>query len=192
VAGVEKFERDARTELARRVQVQRFEQLHQRIHVFFVVQRLEKVLAVATALLVHIFEVALLEKARIAQKYAAKLARRLPCEDPAPETLLYELREVAGVVYVRVGEYHVIDLSGIDRQIAVFLERFLAVALIKAAIEKNPLSTGFNKVHGTGRCTSGSKKCDFHILFLPVYDFILVGNYTISIFFIRNGDNQWD
>jgi hypothetical protein len=91
-----------------------------------------------------------------------------------------------------MGKNDVIYRPGIEWQMAVFFERLFPASLIQSAIEKNPLSTGFNKVHGTGRCTSGSKKCDFHILFLPVYDFILVGNYTISIFFIRNGDNQWD
>ena len=192
VSRIVERERQPWCDLGGRRQMNRRHQLHQTVDILFVVKLLKKPLALGPALLVNIFDVTPLQEAGVAQQNIAKINRLAAGEHASPEPMLHQLRKIAGMVDMGMGKDHEIDGLCINGEIAVLLEGLLAVALIKAAIEKNPLSTGFNKVHGTGCCTSGSKKCDFHILFLPVYDFVLVGNYTISIFFIRNGDNQWD
>ncbi len=65
VPGVEELQRDPRRDLPRRVQMDGREELHQRVHVAFLVERLEEVLALLAPLFVHDLQVALLQKARI-------------------------------------------------------------------------------------------------------------------------------
>ena len=135
MAGVEELERDSAADLARLVHVRRDEQLHERVHVALVVERLERLLALLAALLVDVFEVALLQEARVAQHDVAEVGRGLPREHAAAEALPDELRQVAAVVDVRVREYNVVDFRGIDGKVPVLLERLLAVALVEPAVK---------------------------------------------------------
>ena len=102
VAGVEEFECDARGDFARRMQMRRDEKLHKGIDVRLFVKGLEEFFAFAFALLVDVFEVALLEEAGVAQHNVAKFGCGLAGEDAAAEALAHELWKVARVVDVGV------------------------------------------------------------------------------------------
>ena len=147
VPGVEELESHAPAYLPRLVHVRRLEEMHQRVHVGLFVQRLEELLALPAALLVHILEIALLEKARIAKHDVAKLCSGLSREDAAPEALPDKLRQVAGMVYVRVREYDVVYGRRVHRKVAVLLERLLAMSLVQSAVEEDPLSVRLDEMH---------------------------------------------
>ena len=144
VTRVEEFKRDSRGDFARRVQMNRREELHEDVHVAFVIEWLKQVLAITPALLVHVFEVALLEKARISEENVAKFHGGLPREHAPAESLADELRQIAGVVDVGVRKNHVVNRFRIDRQIAVLFERLLAATLIESAVEKYALPIGLD------------------------------------------------
>ena len=162
VARVEELERDAAADLARLVQVRRHEELHARVYVALLVQRLEELLALLAALLVHVLEVALLQEARVAQHDVAQVRRRLAREDAPREALPHELREVARMVDVRMREDHVVDRLGVDREVTVLLERLLAVPLVEPAVEQDPLAVGLDEVHRPRRRLCRSVEGNFH------------------------------
>ena len=103
--------------LARLVHVCRHKELHQRVDVAFLVKRLEGPLPFLAALLVDVLEVALLEKARVAQHHVAQVGRGLPCEHAPAKALPDKLRQVAAVVDVRMGKNYIVDLRGVDREV---------------------------------------------------------------------------
>ena len=147
MAGVEELERHAAAYLARLVHVGRHKQLHQRVDVMFVVQRLEELLAFPAAPFVDVFEVALLQEARVPQHYVAEVRRGLTREHPAPEALPDKLRQVPGMVDVRVRQYHIVYLGSVNRKVAVLLKGLLAMALIETALEEYPLAVRLEKMH---------------------------------------------
>ena len=167
--GVEELERHPSAYLARLVHVGRHEQLHQRVDVAFFVKRLEQLLAFPAAPLVDVFEIALLEKARVAQHYVAQIGRGLPCEHPSAEPLPDELGEVPAMVYVRMGENYVVDLGRIDREVPVLLERLFAMSLVQPAIEQYPLSVRLDQMHGPGRRLCRSVEGYSHALIIPKF-----------------------
>ena len=140
VSRIEELEGYAARDLAWFVHVCRHEKLHECVDVGLLVQRLEKLLALAPALLVYVFQVALLQKARVAQHHVAQLGRRLAGEDASAEPLPDKLRQVARVVYMGMGEYDVVDRLRVDRKVPVLLEGFLAVALIESAIKQSSVA----------------------------------------------------
>ena len=146
------------------MEVNGLHQLHQRLHVTFIVEFLKEVLALRLALLVDVFEVALLQEAGIAQHDVTELAGLGAGEHASAEPGPHELRQVAGMVDMGVGEDHVVDRLGIDRKVAVLFERLLAVPLIETAVQKNPLAAGFDEMHGASRGAGRTEKCDFHPL----------------------------
>ena len=137
-------------------------QLHQRIDVRLVVKLLEEFLALRLALLVHVLHVTPLEEAGVAEHYVAEVDGLASREDPSAKARLHELRQVAGVVDVRVGEDHVVDGLRIDRQVAVLLERLLAMPLVESAVKQDALSARLDEVHGSGRRSGSAKKRDLH------------------------------
>ena len=119
--------------------------------------------------LVYVLQVALLQEARVSQHDVAELRRRLPREDAPAEALAHELRQVAGVVDVRVGEDHVVDLRGIDWEVPVLFERLLAVVLVQPAVEQYPLAVRFYKMHGAGRRLRRSVESYSHAMIIPKF-----------------------
>ena len=167
VTSIEKLKRYSAAYLARRVHVRRNKELHQRIDVAFLVKRLKWLLAFLATLLVDVLEVALLEKARVAQHHVAQVGRGLPCEHASAKALPDELRQVAAVVDVRVGEDHVVDLRGIDWEVPVLFERLLAVALVQPAVEQYPLAVRFYKMHGASRRLRRPVESYSHAMIIP-------------------------
>ena len=100
VSGVEEFEGDAGGDFARRMEMRWDEELHEGIDVRFFVEGLEEFFAFAFALLVDVFEVALLEEAGVAEHDIAEFGCGLAGEDAAAEALAHELWKVARVVDV--------------------------------------------------------------------------------------------
>ena len=162
VACVEELKRDAARDLARLVHVRRDEELHERVDVGLLVQRLEELLPFLAALLVDVVEVALLQEARVAQHDVAEVRRRLAREDAPGEALPHELRKVPRVVDVRMGENDVVDRLRIDREVSVLLERLLAVPLVEPAVEQDALAVRLDEMHGPRRRLSRSVESDFH------------------------------
>ena len=100
VAGVEELEGDAGRDFAWRMEMRWDEELHEGIDIRLFVEGFEEFFAFAFALLVDVFEVALLEEAGIAQHDIAKFGCGLAGEDAAAEALAHELWKVARVVDV--------------------------------------------------------------------------------------------
>ena len=66
VSGIVECKRQPRRNHGGRVQMDRRHQLHQTVDILFVVKLFEKPLALGSALLVHVFDIAPLEKAGVA------------------------------------------------------------------------------------------------------------------------------
>ena len=162
VARVEELERNAWSDFARRMQMRRNEKLHKGIDVRFFVEGLEEFFAFAFALLVDVFEVALLEEAGVAQHNVAKFGCRLAGEDAAAKALAHELGKVARVVDVRVGKDDVVDCFWVDGKVSILLEGFLTMALEEAAIEEDTFTVGFEEVHRASCGLSRAVECEFH------------------------------
>ena len=95
VARVEERERDALEYLERLVQVERHQKRQERLDVLLRVQRLEEVLALRAALLVHVLEVAHLQETAVAQHHVDEVDRRRTCVHLAAEPAPHELGQVA-------------------------------------------------------------------------------------------------
>ena len=134
VPRVEERERDALEYLARLVQVERLEERDQRVDVLLRVERLEQVLALRAALLVHVLEVAHLQEAAVAQHHVDEVDRGRARIDLAAEPAPHELRQVARMVDVGVREDHRVDGRGVHRHVPVPLERLFAVPLVEPAV----------------------------------------------------------
>ena len=50
----------------------------------------------------------------------------------------------------------------VEREVSVFLKSFFTFALIESAVEKNSGSVEIHKMHGSGSCSGGSVKSNFH------------------------------
>ena len=180
---IEKFKSDSRGDFARRVQMDRNEKLHEDIYITFAIEWLKQVLAITPALLVHVFEVALLEKARISEENVAKFHGGLPREHAPAESLADELRQIAGVVDVGVRKNHVVNRFRIDRQIAVLFERLLAATLIESAVEKYALSIGLDEVHRASCGVSCSVECYLHAV-------IIAHDEDVCTCFLKHGGHS--
>lgn len=116
--------------------------------------------------LIHLIEeiaVALLNAARIRQHNLAQIARRMRRIDIAVKTVLHQIRQIARMVDMRMGQHHAIDRFRIEiGKIPVDPQRFLAPALIHAAIQQNAPSVHLKQMLGPCRRTCRSTEMYFH------------------------------
>src|SRR6185369_6540592 len=83
-------------------------------------------------------------------------------EDGTAEAVLHQCRQVAAVVYVRVGKDH--RVNGIARkgEVAVDPVCVFAPALEEPAVEKVSLAAGFEHVHGAGDGAGSAPERELH------------------------------
>jgi len=111
-----------------------------------------------------------LDEGGIEEHGAAKVARGGGGEDGTLETAGGEVREVAGVVDVGVGEDNGVDFGGGEGEVFIALGGFRAAALIHAAIEEEAPDAGLNLVHGAGDGARGAAESDLHnLMSVPCY-----------------------
>src|SRR5262249_25603908 len=96
----------------------------------------------------------------IPQHNAGKGARGGRAVDRPRETLLDEVGKVATVVDVRMAEQDSIDILGSEGKLAVAADALGAMALKKAAVQKDGTATRVHAVHRTRYCPSSPPKGD--------------------------------
>ena len=162
VAGVVEAQRDARPDAQGPAVSQPHEIGQAGYGILHGVDRLDRRQPLAGAPLVHVGHVLFLDVAAVPQHGAAQVARGGSGVDIAPEAVLDQVRDVAGVVDVRVGEDHRVDGAAVEGQIAVPLEGFLAPALKQATFQQQAKSVDLNQVHGAGDGADRPDELDAH------------------------------
>jgi len=124
-----------------------FEALHGGVYVVEAVERLEEVLALARTFLVDVFDVFDLEVCGVAEHDVAQVYGGGCREDVAAEAIAYEGGDVSAVVDMGVAEEYLVDRGGVEGEVAVAFEGFLALALHESAVEEDARIVDFEQVH---------------------------------------------
>lgn len=82
--------------------------------------------------------------------------------DFAVETVATKDRDDATVVNVGVAEDHGVDGGGIEGEFGAVFDGFVAMALIKAALDQEALAIDFEEVFGAGGAFGGAEEGQFH------------------------------
>ena len=165
VAGVVEGQRHAVAERHRALVADADELAQAALGVFLEIEWLDGRQVVFGAVLVEPFGVLLLDMRAVCQHDLAEVAGGESGVDVAAEALLAEVREIAAVVDVGVGEDHDVDFAGVEvREAAVDLVAFLAVSLIEAAVEEDAGAVDFEQVLGSGGGAGGTAEFEFHEL----------------------------
>ena len=121
---------------------------------------------VNAAALVHLVDkgaVVLLDAGGVRQHDLAKVARGVRAVHIPLEPLLHQIGKVPGMVDVRMGKNHHVHICRRKiRKILVDVPRFLAPALIHAAIQKNSAPVHLQQMLGPRRRTCRAAKMNFH------------------------------
>ncbi len=91
-------------------------------------------------LLIDVLHVLLLNMAAIEEHGAAQVSRSRGADNPASEALLHQVRDIARMINMGVGQHHDVDGRGREGEFPVPPPGFLAFALVQAAVEKNALT----------------------------------------------------
>ena len=110
------------------------------------------------AVAVREFRVALLYLGAVEQQEFAEVGRGRRAEHPTPEPLAHELRQIAGMVEVRVGEHHVVDRRRIDRESRPILQAQVLQSLEQAAVHKDAAPTHAKQMARSGDGPGGAQK----------------------------------
>src|SRR5262249_31735604 len=70
--------------------------------------------------------------------------------------------EVAAMINVRVAQHHRVERFGVEGEIAIALDGFLALALKEAALQQQPRAVDFEQIHRAGRRARGAEEMDLH------------------------------
>ena len=110
------------------------------------IQRRVGRLPLAGAFFVGVFHVGCLNFGRIRQHDLAKIAGRRRGINISPVSLAGQVGQVPAVVNMGVGKHHGGQRCGIIRKVSIPVVGFLAMPLVKAAIQQNPLAIDSNEV----------------------------------------------
>jgi len=90
----------------------------------------------------------------------------IPCRERAVNvavvTLAAEVRQVAAMIDVRVAQDDRVNLFGIERELAIALDRFLAFALEEPAFEEKAVAVDLEEVHRARGRASRAEETDLH------------------------------
>ncbi len=103
-----------------------------------------------------------LDLGRVGQHHCGQIPRGEGRVDVPPEALTTEVRQVSAVIDMCVAEHDGVQRGGIKGKPAVALDRFVPVALIKAAFHQDSASVDLNEVHRSSGGPGGSKEVDVH------------------------------
>ena len=106
--------------------------------------------------------VLLLDVGGINEHDAAQVAGGVGAMDRPGVALFDEIRQVAGVVNVRVAQDDGINRSWIERKIRVALGGFLAMPLEKATFEQQPFAIDLEQIHRAGGGARRAEEMDLH------------------------------
>ena len=156
------------------------EAAHDARNVVKVVQRLDLRAAAAQRFARFPLCVRHLDVRAVAQHDVAERGRRRACVHRAAEALLVQQRQVAGVVYVRVGQQDEINAAGADGQLLVHEN---VLALLHAAVDTAALVADLDESAAAGDFVRRAQECYLHIIRLRIefVGFIIVF-YTIKNF----------
>jgi len=93
---------------------------------------------------------------------AAQVARGEGAMDVAGVSLLHQIRQVARVIHVRVAQDDGVNLLRIERETAVALDGFLAMALEETAFEQQPFAVDLEQIHRAGGGARRAEEVDLH------------------------------
>jgi len=93
---------------------------------------------------------------------AAKVARGISAMDGAIVTLLDEIRQVAGVVNVRVAQDDGVNLVRVEGKAAVAVRGCFAMALIQTTFEQQTFAVDLDEIHGAGGGARRAEEVEFH------------------------------
>ena len=106
--------------------------------------------------------VLLLDVRGVNEHDAAQVARGVGAMDRAVVALLGEVRQVAGMINVRVAQDDGVHLLRVEGKTAVAVGGFLAVALEEAAFEQQPFAVDLDEIHRAGGGARRAEEMDFH------------------------------
>ena len=106
--------------------------------------------------------VVFLNVGRVAQHPVAEIHGGGSGINRAGESVFRQRRQVAAMVDVRVRKDDGIHRRAGKRQMAVLVVGVFATALVKAAIQKDPLAARLQQMHGTRDSAGRTPKCELH------------------------------
>ena len=168
---------DARSQLNALVVVHTHEQLHGRLGVLHGIHGLHQLGTGALGLAVLPLGLELLDVGRVPQHDTAQLHRGVGGVDFAPEAVAHQQRQHTGVVDVRMGSQHPVDLAGCHRDGLVLVD---IPALLHAAVDQEPTTRGFQQRTAAGDLMVRAQKRDLHPKTPPVIQANFSGRPAVS------------
>lgn len=119
-------------------------------------------LVLRESLAVGVFGILLLQIAAVFKDQLGHIARGLGCEDAAAKAVAHQLRQIAGMVEMGMGQHDGVDAGGLDRQgLPIQLAQVLE-ALEQATVDQDALSIMsqemFRASDGAGTAQRGQRK----------------------------------
>ena len=152
---------------------------HERVNVVNGVHRSVPVLARAFGAAVLPHSLRLLDVSRIGEHDGGKVACGARRIHRTAESVFYEQRQLARMVYMRMCEKNKIDIGGRTGQLAVFV---YIGTLLHSAVNKYFSAAGFKQGAGAGHLVCRSEKVYFHMLPPCVFG----NSIIIRIFYEKN------
>ena len=121
-------------------------------------------LAFAGAFFVGVFDVGGLDPGGVGQHNLAEVAGGGGGVDVSAVALAGEVGEIPAVVDVGVGEDHGGEVGRVEGEMFVAVVGFLAVPLVKPAVEQDALAIDLDEVLGAGGGAGGAVEGDFHVV----------------------------
>jgi hypothetical protein len=116
---------------------------------------------------VRVVGFAFLQVPAVAQQDLAQILGSRRTEYASGETVLYEQRQIAGMIEMRVRQHDLVDFSGCDRERRPITQPQGFVSLEQPAVDEDFLCSGIEQIAGTRYGTCGAEKfetqgCGWH------------------------------
>ena len=177
VAHIHEPHLDARSQLDALFVVHTHEQLHGRLGVLHGIHGLHRLGTGALGLAVLPLGLELLDVGGVPQHDTAQFHRGVGGVDFAPEAVAHQQRQHTGVVDVRMGSQHPVDLAGCHRDGLVLVD---ILALLHAAVDQEPTARGFQQRTAAGDLMVRAQKRDLHPKTPPVIQASFSGRPAVS------------
>ena len=127
-----------------------------------VIQRLHQGIACALRLPVLPLRFKFLNVGGIQQHDPAQSRSPACREDLPPESMLVDQGKQSGVIHMRMGEQHHVNLAGSHRKRFVLIQ---IRPLLHAAVDQKLLPAGFEIIAASGNFMGCANKCQLHIIY---------------------------
>lgn len=126
------------------------------------IERFDRRLAMFGALFGNECSIIALNLCGIFEHDRGKITRGKRAVNVAFKTLATKVWKVTAMIDVRMAQNGGIDFFGIEREVAIALNRFFAFTLEKTALEQKSLAVDLEEIHRAGGGASRAEKTDLH------------------------------